>query len=208
MVLVTHSGENAEKLEVILKAAQKRFGLFGLEKTTMKEIASDLGMSKAALYYYFPDKEGLFKAVVEMELGEFFQIVDETRQNISEPDMMLREYIRIRFKYFKTLFNLSRLRFEEFKNIRPILSDTLNDFRNREESLICDLIVEGNHKGLFYVENPGDLATLFVEIIKGLRMQFLHKKELFYIEPEEYSELEKKFIGFTELFIKGLKFEN
>ncbi|HEY4784669.1 MAG TPA: helix-turn-helix domain-containing protein, partial [Bacteroidales bacterium] len=62
MVYVTHSGENAEKLEVILKAAQKRFGLYGLEKTTMKEIASDMGMSKAALYYYFPDKEGLFKA--------------------------------------------------------------------------------------------------------------------------------------------------
>jgi AcrR family transcriptional regulator len=206
MVLITHSGENAEKINVILKAAQKRFGLYGLEKTTMKEIASDLGMSKAALYYYFPDKEGLFKAVVEMEQGEFFQVVDNTRKEITSPDEMLREYIRIRFKYFKTLFNLSRLRFDEFKNMKPILNDTLNDFRAKEEDLVRELINTGNENGIFHVEDPNETAILFIEIIKGLRMQFLHKKELFYIEEEEYSILEKKYIGFTNLFIKGLKF--
>jgi len=84
MVYITHSGENAEKTNIILKSAQKRFGLYGYEKTTMKEIASDLGMSKAAMYYYFPDKEGLFKAVVEMEQSEFFQVVEETCKKISD----------------------------------------------------------------------------------------------------------------------------
>jgi hypothetical protein len=52
------------------------------------------------------------------------------------------------------------------------------------------------------------MATLYVEIIKGLRMHFFHRKELFYIEPEEYNELEKKTISFTELFIKGLMYNN
>lgn len=208
MVYITHSGENAEKINSILSVAQKRFGLFGLEKTTMKEIAADLGMSKAALYYYFPDKEGLFKAVVEMEQGEFFQVVSQIQENIAEPDVMLREYIRIRFKYFKTLFNLSRLRFEEFNHMKPMLSDTLNEFRCREETVVRELIASGNEKGLFHVESPADMATLFIDVIKGLRIQFLHKKELFYVEPDEYNELERKYSSFTELFIKGLKYSN
>jgi len=33
------------------------FRRFGLAKVTMDEIAADLGISKAALYYYFPAKE-------------------------------------------------------------------------------------------------------------------------------------------------------
>jgi AcrR family transcriptional regulator len=208
MVYITHSGENAVKTNSILSAAQKRFGLYGLEKTTMKEIASDLGMSKAALYYYFPDKEGLFKAVVEMEQGEFFQVVAQTQQNIAEPDVMLREYIRIRLKYFKTLFNLSRLRIEEFNHMKPMLSDTLNEFRSREETLVRELITLGNEKGVFHTQSPADMAALFIDVIKGLRMQFLHRKELFYIEPDEYNELEKKYGSFTELFIRGLKYSN
>jgi AcrR family transcriptional regulator len=43
----------------ILDAAYKRFSHYGYSKTTMKEIASDLSMSKALLYYYFPDKSQL-----------------------------------------------------------------------------------------------------------------------------------------------------
>jgi len=208
MVYITHSGENAEKIGNILSVAQKRFGLYGLEKTTMKEIAADLGMSKAALYYYFPDKEGLFKAVIEMEQDEFFKVVEQFKQTITEPDEMLREYIRIRFQYFKTLFNLSRLRIEEFNTIKPMLTDTLSIFRQKEESIISEFITAGNQQGIFHADNPKENASLFMDIIKGLRMQYLHKKELFYIEPDEYDELEKKYAAFTDLFIKGLKYNN
>ena len=92
MVYITHSGENAGKIGSILSAAQKRFGLYGLEKTSMKEIAADLGMSKASLYYYFPDKEGLFKAVVEMEQEEFFLAVQQAQEVTPDPIVMLKEY--------------------------------------------------------------------------------------------------------------------
>lgn len=208
MVYITHSGENAEKTSSILKAAQKRFGMYGLSKTTMKEIASDVDMSKAALYYYFPDKEGLFKAVVEMEQNEFFLAVEEIQKTITEPDKLIREYIRIRFMYFKTLFNLSRLRLEEFKHIKPILSDTLNEFRSREEKLITNLIIAGNDKGLFHASNPEESSVLFIEVIKALRMIYFHKRDLFYMEPDEYDEMEKKVSLLTEWFIKSLKYNS
>lgn len=51
------------KVVIILEAARKRFAHFGISKTTMNEIAADIGMSKASLYYYFPDKEKLFVAL-------------------------------------------------------------------------------------------------------------------------------------------------
>ena len=42
--------EKANKVELIIEASQKRFGLFGIEKTSMREIANDLKLSKASLY--------------------------------------------------------------------------------------------------------------------------------------------------------------
>ena len=67
MTTQSHNIENTEKINLIVNAAQKRFGVFGLLKTTMQEIASDLCLSKGLLYYYFPGKEHLYKAVVEKE---------------------------------------------------------------------------------------------------------------------------------------------
>jgi len=59
-----------EKRGKILEVAKRRFAHYGLAKTTMSEIAKDLAFSKALLYYYFPDKNSLFIAVIE-------EIIDE-----------------------------------------------------------------------------------------------------------------------------------
>src|ERR1051325_6834770 len=53
------------KRQLILEAEQKRFSHFGVDKTTMNEIADDLALSKASLYYYFPDKLSLYAAVLK-----------------------------------------------------------------------------------------------------------------------------------------------
>ena len=46
----------------ILSAADKRFRTFGFKKTTMAEIAQDLGMSTSNLYRYFPSKVSIAEA--------------------------------------------------------------------------------------------------------------------------------------------------
>lgn len=46
----------------ILSAADKRFRTFGFKKTTMAEIAQDLGMSTSNMYRYFPSKVSIAEA--------------------------------------------------------------------------------------------------------------------------------------------------
>ena len=57
----------------ILEAATRRFAHFGMAKTTMSEIATDLNFSKALLYYYFPDKNSLYSAVFEYVIDKMVQ---------------------------------------------------------------------------------------------------------------------------------------
>ena len=59
-----HAKISEEKHQLILNAAQKRFAHFGISKTSMEDIAADIGLSKSSLYYYFTTKEDIFKAVI------------------------------------------------------------------------------------------------------------------------------------------------
>ena len=204
MVYITHSGENVDKLNNILTVAQKRFGLYGLEKTTMKEIASDLRISKASLYYYFPDKEHLFKAVVEMEQEVFFSLVEATIQANADPAIMLKEFVKIRLDHFKTFFNLSRLRFEEFRFVKSMLSEAFAKFSVRETEIVQRMLARGIELGQFQINDSYDVASLFLEVIGGVRNLAMHNKELLYVEQEEYDLLTKKLNAITDIFIRGL----
>jgi len=56
--------------ESILRAARHRFLQWGYSGTSTARLALDLGITKAALYYHFPDKEALFLAMVREYLDE------------------------------------------------------------------------------------------------------------------------------------------
>jgi AcrR family transcriptional regulator len=205
MVTITHSGENIFRLNQILSAAQKHFGIYGLEKSTMREIASDLNISKGALYYYFSDKEQLYKAVVEKEQEEFIQLLTEKLSLMSDPKEMLLEYIEIRMKYFRTMLNLSRFRLQDFRSLKPLIGDTWIQFQTKEVEIIEQILNEGIKQNIFFIEKPHEVAQLFLDLLKGLRKNELHEKELFYLDQDEYSGLVNKTFDFVNIFIKGLK---
>ena len=53
-----------EKRQAILDVAAATFGELGFERSSMSEICTRLGSSKATLYNYFPSKEALFVEVM------------------------------------------------------------------------------------------------------------------------------------------------
>lgn len=201
-----YSHERTDKKNLIIEASQRRFGLFGIEKTSMKEIADDLKLSKASLYYYFPDKEALYKAVVEKEQVEFMEKITERIFSISEPDQLLLEYSNARLSYFRSLLNLSRLRSETFTGLRPGFISAIQTFKEKEKQIIIKIFEKGIKNGTFYIDDPDQMATLFLDLLKGLRITLINEKKTLFIEQEEYELLLEKTIAFTKLFIKALKY--
>jgi AcrR family transcriptional regulator len=187
-----------------VEAAQKRFGLYGVEKTTMREIADDISMSKAALYYYFPDKESLYKSVVKKELEEFLEKISERLLEKGDAGVQLKEYAVTRISYFRKLINISRLRLEAYSDLKPVLRDTISTFREREKEIIAGLLEKGISEGEFEHIDAEKNAFLFLDLLKCLRVSTLTSKNSLFIEEEEYSELMEKTKAFTELFIRGI----
>jgi len=207
MNISTQGSEKSDKVQIIIEASQKRFGLFGVEKTSMREIANDLKLSKASLYYYFPDKESLYKAVVEKEQKEFIDKITGRILSIEEPEQLLREYCTSRLSYFRTLLNLSRLRMEVYSDLKPGFRETINIFKEKEKDIIKKIFEKGVVSGIFFINDSDQTASLFLDLLKGLRVTVVNEKETLVIEQVEYDLLLVKTIEFTNLFIKGLKYK-
>jgi AcrR family transcriptional regulator len=197
--------KNSNKVNQIIKVAQELFGIYGLEKVSMLEIANELKLSKASLYYYFPDKESLYKAVLEKEQGEFISRISEIVRSISNPEKMLSEYVRLRLEYFSRLLNLSRLRLEVYSDMKPDLRETIRIFKEKEKVIVEEILNRGITSGIFSIEDTDKTASLFLDLLKGLRVSVIIEKRTIVIEQSEYDHLLEKTTAFTGIFIKGLK---
>jgi len=194
-----------DKALQILEIAQRRFGIYGFEKTSMQDIADDLKMTKGSIYYYFPCKEDLFKSVIEKEQNDFLLKIRGDYQNASDNSSYLQEYAITRLSYFKSLLNLARIRQESFSDINPVIRQSLIDFREKEMGIIKNILDKGKNEGEFNIADTGSTAELFLDLLRGLRSAVLNNKKTMIIDDKEYAILLKKTIAFTKIFIKGIR---
>lgn len=204
MVQVVHNKGNSDIKDEIIAAAQKRFGLYGYKKTSMIEIANDLKLSKGLLYYYFPDKEHLYNAVIEKEVEVFQENVSQKLQQHSDPAEKLREFAHIRLLHFRSLLNLSRFRFEEFQAFKKVMCNTRNTVKQFEKQIMVEILEEGKTQLQFNISDSKEIAELLFDLMRGIRMAMVKDKHLYYLEQEEYNLLVKKTETFINIFIQGI----
>jgi AcrR family transcriptional regulator len=195
-----------DKAKAIIEAAQRRFGIYGIEKTSMREIADDVNLSKGSLYYYFPDKENLYTAVIQREQSEFLINLEESLKNITDSSDCLRKFALTRLSYFRAMLNLSRMRSESLSDYRPLVANSFYDFREKEKKIVVNIMEMGIKSRQFNIENPDDTASLFLDLLRSLGSVTLNNKKLLIINEDEFKILSKKTKDFTSLFIKGLRY--
>ena len=80
------------KKDEIIKIASKYFSEVGYEKAMLDDVAKEVGVSKAAIYYHFKDKYALYEAVLCSRFRELEEIICTIDGN--NPIETLREYIK------------------------------------------------------------------------------------------------------------------
>ncbi len=74
----------ADNRERILAEARRLLAEQGYAGLSMREIAEAAGVSKAAIYYHFADKEALFAVIVSQSLGNLEAMIDEARAQAAD----------------------------------------------------------------------------------------------------------------------------
>ena len=154
-----------DKHAAILDAAQARFARFGASKVTMEEIAADLGMSKAALYYYFKTKEEIFRQVISREQDEFIAMVEGIiAENCSAAEKLMH-YFEQHLSFLNELLNLKVVSIQAADSIHPIMHDLFQEFSRRETALLERIITEGKVRNEFTVDSAEETASLLLRLL-------------------------------------------
>ncbi|HBF39416.1 MAG TPA: TetR/AcrR family transcriptional regulator [Firmicutes bacterium] len=195
----------ADKHQIILDAAQKRFARFGLAKVTMDEIAQDIGMGKASLYYYFPTKESLFQAVIAQEQEKFISIMQISLQQDAPASDKLRMYMKNRNVYLHGLLNLSLLGSQSFYQMKPLFNQLYQQLFQDELNLMEQVLEEGKATGEFRISDPLKTAEIILHLVRGLRFYYMKVMDEQSSDEKIYEQLAKEMVLITELVLNGIK---
>ena len=197
--------DNKPKEKEIIEAARNRFAHYGFSKVTMEEIAADVGMGKASLYYYFPKKEDLFKSVIQQEQDLFVEEIENLiRQNLTATKK-LEDYVSKRLEYFQQLINLATLNVHSLVDIKSMFKELFKSFENQELHLLQKIFDEGKDKNEFDKSITDKTTRIFLHLLQGLRLRTIKSINVNRIEKVNYDELREEMLDFIHIFSKGIK---
>ena len=193
------------KEQLIIEAARSRFAHYGYSKVTMEEIAADVELGKASLYYYFPTKEELFRAVISLEQDELKAKIEHLLQKSGPATRKLREYVALRMQFFQDLINLGTLSLHSYMNTKSVFKKLFVDFEKVELALIKKIIDEGIQSKEFVSFVTDDTSEVFLHILQGLRCRILRQAKGPVLDKKTQNNLQKEMNVATDIFIKGIK---
>ena len=147
----------------ILDAAELLFAGRGFRSTTIKAIAAAAGVNTALLYYYFPDKQGLYRAVLERAFGGLIAEGEGRLEGASDPAEAVRAFVALQAAYF------GRHPHRPHLFVRELIAHGAEDAAGQLTRLaatlfrrLCDVIERGQAAGQFRADLDARRAAISV----------------------------------------------
>lgn len=194
--------------EKIGKAAMQCFARFGLEKTTLDDIATSVGLNKASLYYYYKNKEDIFLEVAIAEGQQFIQQLQEKTLLKKGVENRIQYYLQERMQYYMLVLNRNKVTVNNLQKILPRFFELYDQVMQQEVVFIQSLLAEGMKKNEIIKTDALRLASSLVMVSDAVKhsseQQALLKNEINVSYAKGMNEI--KFL--VQLIFKGLKIKN
>ena len=161
--------KKASNKEIIFKEAARLFSEKGYERTSMRAIAEAAGVSKPAIYYYFPNKDALFEEMLAATQEQVQETLDKIQNSTLGTAEKLTEIAVSRFTMYLEYPELSKFLTDiEVWNIKKKIMQNFLKKHHGIHTSVNDIVAEGIATGLFRSElDPAVAATMF---LGGLNM--------------------------------------
>ena len=141
---------DAASRDNILDAAEQLFAARGFARTTIKDIGSAAGLNSALLYYYFADKEELYREVLRRFVS---RLVARTMGELTaegSPDTRLRAVLRAQAELLIENPQFPRLMVRELAESEGAHAvEQFHLLASTTFRRLCELIEDGQRAGLF-----------------------------------------------------------
>ena len=186
--------EYSEKQVQLIEAAEKLFAAKGFDGTSVRDIADTAGVNLAMISYYFGSKEKLFEAMFAYRSENFkLQLESMLHNKELEPFQKVERLID---QYIQKLtdhqcFHRIMVR-EQMMNNNGFIASQIQALKSRNQSLIRDLIREGQEKNIFKkeVDVPLLMMTMIGTVSQLVTTQHFYKQmnNLESLSEEEFQQ--------------------
>lgn len=199
---VPHTKRGHERCLALLLSANELFLQHGYDAVSLDDIVNHAGGSKASIYKYFGNKEGLFTAICDYRREQFFKDICMPF-DIEKDD--LRHYL------IQTLLHLQihlvlpenasffRLIMEQTQRSTQLAQHIHEQGPKHIQNAIACILTKAHALGLISCEEPQYSAQLFFGIVRNLEWQVLMN---IYVQENEQENL--KYIHYcVDRFLDG-----
>src|SRR5690606_17102002 len=151
------------------------FSHYGFNKTTMSEIAVDLNITKANLYYYYPDKNTLIRDVLAYISEEIFakqyEVMKQYNGGLVE---VLCKLLEVKADFLKDYYVLhinENLEWIKGQGIGTLLEQ----FHYKNIEIAQDLLAQAAERGEIELSSIECAAVSYTEIM--VRLSLIHSVE-------------------------------
>jgi len=138
-----------ESKEAIIRKAVELFSTKGYDSTSMDELATESGLSKAMIFYYFKSKRELYEEVLCRVLDEIYEAVTKKSDTRLDAREELNDFISIYIDFAYAHPYLPSLLLKELSDNGSILPEILFSKMRRLFSHFSEILSRGEADGSF-----------------------------------------------------------
>jgi AcrR family transcriptional regulator len=183
-----------------IRAAQKLFQRFGLNKTSMEDIANAMGRGKSTLYNYYRSKDEIFTDVINFEIEEVFKKTNSAIEQVVTAEEKLKVYISVSLKAVKSkgiLYNT--IRNELLNNVSQV-SLPIKMFNTKEVNAIKEILSLGITNEEFTDSLKPEIDLLAYSIVSALRSLAFDM-----VLENKFPNWDERLNGLIKIIIKGVR---
>ena len=162
-----------EKLESILDTAKKMFARYGLQKTSLDEVARMARVAKATIYNYFGSKDRVYLEVLRREMDDIVEKISFSVEQEALPKDKLIAFARAKFRYMRQAINILNLDREGIEKFLPSAENIRNELFEREVDIIHSILKEGAERSIFHINNTLLAARAIGHALRGFELNWL-----------------------------------
>lgn len=140
----------------IVEAAAEYFSRYGYEKTTVSDLAKEIGFSKAYIYKFFATKQAIGEVICANTLSAVLKAINEAMLDAPTASERLR-------RMFKAIVETSSQLFFEDRKLYDIAASAASEqwqscaaYQEQIKKIISGIVHEGRETGEFERKTPVD----------------------------------------------------
>lgn len=156
------SVRNSVMRERILAAASKLFQTHGISGVTVQEVADECGLSKAALYHYFSNREQMLQELFGDWARRDMERIRAVAESELAPSDKLTKFVEVHLQSIVENLELYSLSFRSEDELPDSVRKEFRGLKRESDLLVRRIIAEGMQSGDF--EPVDERLTVFAII--------------------------------------------